>query len=121
MSQPLPPPQPPVSFQTKKEAIGWMLDACALRHKEAKTKKSDTTRVHFRCTSPDCDFCCHINKSSDRIFRVVKWKWHTCGEVSQPRVKPAWVVEKAKEKHHEVEELRPKDLQKVSRHNLVLM
>ena len=89
-----------------------MLDACALRHKEAKTKKSDTTRVHFQCTSPDCDFCCHINKSSDGIFRVVKWKWHTCGEVSQPRVKPAWVVEKAKEKLHEVEELRPKDLQK---------
>ena len=47
MSQPLPPPHPPVSFQTKKEAIVLMLDACALRHKEAKTKKSETTRVHF--------------------------------------------------------------------------
>ena len=112
MSQPQEPPQPPESFQTKKEAIGWMIELNACRHKDARTKKSDKTRVHFQCTKPNCEFCCHINKRSDGLFRVVKRAWHTCVELSQPNVKRSWVVERAKEKLGETEELRHKDLQR---------
>ena len=89
-----------------------MIELNACRHKEARTKKSDKTRVHFQCTKPNCEFCCHINKSSDGLFRVVKWAWHTCGELSQPKVKRSWVVERVKERLGEIEELRPKDLQR---------
>ena len=109
--KPQPAPQPPESFQTKKEAIGWMIDVNATRHKEARTKKSDRTRVYFECTKPACAFSCHINKNADGLFRVSRWSWHTCGVVTNPKVKRSWVVEKAKEKLGEIEGINPLDLQ----------
>ena len=89
MSIPEDPPNPPESFQTKEEAIFWMLNANSEKHKEARTKKSEKIRVYFRCTKPECEYTCHIRKSSDNLFRVVEWKWHTCGDFSQPKVKRA--------------------------------
>ena len=96
---------------TKQEAIRWMLDTNMCHHKEAKTKKSDTTRVHFVCTQEGCEFSCHINQNADGLFRFAKWSWHSCDELSRPRVKRAWVVQKAKEKLQEMEDLQPRDLQ----------
>ena len=105
------PPQPPESFVTKKEAIQWMLHTNACHNKEAKTKKSDKTRVHFQCTQEGCEFSCLITKNGDGLFRFAKWVWHSCGELAQPKVKRSWVVQKAKEKLGVVEDLQPKDLQ----------
>ena len=105
------PPQPPESFVSKKEAIQWMLDTNACRHKEAKTKKSDKTRAHFQCPQEGREFSCHITKNGDGLFRFAKWVWHSCGELAQPKVKRSWVVQKAKEKLGVVEDLQPKDLQ----------
>ena len=105
-------PQPPESFPTKQDAIRWMIDINACQHKEARTKKSDTTRVHFQCTKEGCEFSCHINKSADGLFRIAKWSWHTCGVIAQPKVKRAWIVEMAKARLEETEELEPKELQR---------
>ena len=73
MSQPLTPPQPPEDFQSKEEAIRWMLTVNALNHKKANTKKSDPRRVYFQCTEPGCQFCCHVFKGVDGLFRAVRW------------------------------------------------
>ena len=43
-------PQPPEHFPSKENGIRWMLDVCALNHKQARTWKSDTKRVYFKCT-----------------------------------------------------------------------
>ena len=112
MSIPEDPPNPPESFQTKEEAIFWMLNANSEKHKEARTKKSDKIRVYFQCTKPECEYTCHIGKSSDNLFRVVEWKWHTCGDFSQPKVKRAWVTKKAKQLLCEREAARPIELQR---------
>ena len=66
------PPQSPEDFESKQDAIKWVLDACALRHKEARTEKSDKTRAYFRCTKTGCEFCFNLNKGGDGIFRVSK-------------------------------------------------
>ena len=68
-----PPPTPPATFDTKEEAIQWMLDVNALRHKEAKTQKSDKKRVYFGCTQEDCEYAFHVSQGSDGVFLVTKW------------------------------------------------
>ena len=111
-------PSPPESFQSKEEAILWMLNTNSEKHKEARTKKSDKTRVYFQCTKPECEYTCHIRKNSDNLFRVVEWKWHTCGDFSQPKVKRAWITEKAKQLLGEREEAKPIELQENIKENL---
>ena len=95
-----------------------MLNTNSERHKEAKTKKSDKTRVYFQCTKPGCQYACNIRKSSDGLFRVVKWSWHTCDDFSQPKVKRSWVTGKAKEMLGEREQAKPKELQRNIKHEL---
>ena len=41
------PPQPPEHILSKEDAIRWMLDTCALNHKEARTKRSTPQRVYL--------------------------------------------------------------------------
>ena len=88
-----------------------MLDACALRHKEARTKKSDKTRAYFGCTKPGCEFCCHLNRGGDGLFRVSKLVWHTCRPFEKAKIKRSWVAETANEMLQEREHVSPKELQ----------
>ena len=89
----------------------WLLDASAVRHKEARTERSCKTRVYFRCTDEECAFSCHINKGGDGVFRVTKLVWHSCGPFNKAKVKRAWVTEKAKAMIGERDGLKPKELQ----------
>ena len=89
-----------------------MLTVNALNHKKAKTKKSDPRRVYFQCTEPGCQFCCHVFKGVDGLFRVVRWTWHTCSPFVKGDVKRSWVAQKAKQLLCEQEGLKPKDLRK---------
>ena len=104
-------PEPPDHFLSKEEAIRWMLDVCALCHKEAKTKRSCPTRVSFQCTKADCVFSCHIHRGGDGLFRIPKWAWHTCGPFNKVTVKRALVTTKAKKLLKEREKVGPKELQ----------
>ena len=90
-----------------------VLEACAMKHKEARTERSCKERVYFQCTKPGCYFCCHVNRAGDGLFRVTKWIWHTCGPFDKPLVKRDWVAHKAKEMLPEREWLRGKELKKV--------
>ena len=103
-------PQPPDHFESKHDAIQWILEVNALNHKEARTAKSDTKRVYFKCTKEECHFSCHINKSGDGLFRVTRFEWHTCGPFNRADVKRAWVAEKAKELLSERQHLWPREL-----------
>ena len=104
-------PVPPELFLSKEDAIRWLLDASAVRHKEARTERSCKTRVYFRCTDEECAFSCHINKGGDGVFRVTKLVWHSCGPFNKAKVKRAWVTEKAKAMIGERDGLKPKELQ----------
>ena len=110
MSESDDPSHPPEHFESKNDAIGWILEVNALSHKEARTEKSDTKRVYFKCTKAGCHFSCHINKSGDGLFRVTRLEWHTCGPFNRAGVKRAWVAEKAKELLSERQGLAPRDL-----------
>ena len=103
-------PQPPDHFESKRDAIQWILEVNALNHEEARTAKSDTKRVYFKCTKEECHFSCHINKSGDGLFRVTQFEWHTCGPFNRADVKRAWVAEKAKELLSERQHLGPREL-----------
>ena len=111
-------PVPPQSFGSKEEAILRMLNINSKNHKGVKTSKSDATRVYFRCTDPECEYICNIRKSSDGLFKIVKWQWHTRDPFSLPKVKRAWVKEKAKEMLGEKENANPKELQESLKHDM---
>ena len=50
------PPLPPDLFDTKRLAIKWAIDTNVKHHKQARTKRSDSERVHLVCTDPQCAF-----------------------------------------------------------------
>ena len=111
-------PHPPDCFQTKEDAIRWVLDTNHCLHKEARTRKSDTTRIHFQCTQAGCEFSCNINKHRDGLFRVAKWSWHTCGIIKNPTVKRTWVKQMAKKALEDDEEVKPMAIQNTLREDL---
>ena len=106
-----PPPVPPASFLSKEEAIKWAIDTSTSKHRPLKTKKSDPQRIQFVCTEPGCKFKFTARKRNDGLFHLSKWKWHKCDKFSNPKVKTAWVKDKAMEALVRRESIKPKELQ----------
>ena len=113
-------PVTPDSFQSKADAIKWVLDVHALEGKGVRTLRSDPGRVYFGCTEEECDFLCRVKRCGDGLFRFSCWEWHSCELLSNPKVRPAWVVEKAKEMLNERDTAKPAELKVDLQHRLAV-
>ena len=121
MSQPAnpsPPPIPPEFFNSKRQAVQWMIDTNTKHHKRAKTTKSDPTRVRFVCAGNGCDYSFHVRKNSAGVFVTTQWRWHTCDPFSNPETKRSWVRDQARVMLRTDERLNAVDLQQSLRVDL---
>ena len=89
------PPLPPDLFDTKRLAIKWASDTNAKHHKQARTKRSDSERVHLVGTDPQCAVSFCAGKNAEGAFRVMQWSWHSCDPFSLSKTKRSWVKDQA--------------------------
>ena len=113
-------PKTPDHFQSKADAIKWVLEVHALEGKGVRTLRSDPGRVYFGCTEDECDFLCRVKRCGDGLFRFSCWEWHSCDLQANPKIRPAWVVEKAKELLSERDTVKPAELKVDLQHRLAV-
>ena len=117
-ANPSPPPIPPEFFNSKRQAVRWMIDTNTKHHKRAKTTKNDPTRVRFVCAGNGCDYSFNVRKNSAGVFVTTRWRWHTCDPFSNPETKRSWVQDQARVMLRTDERLNAVDLQQSLRVDL---
>ena len=85
-----------------------------------RTLRSDPGRAYFGCTEDECDFLCRVKRCGDGLFRFSFWQWHSCDLQANPKIRPAWVVEKAKEMLSERDTAKPAELKVDLQHRLAV-